>query len=161
MPRVRLVVSALCLLAALVLPRLVHSQAKDLDSLDDATLQHDLEAELDDIYEDHDPDTEFELDDLKEWMLEALMDAGDEGDEEEIEFDDLKADMEEGGTTIEAVLDEALAQADAIASRHQPTWSIVRISLGLEAQRRGNGRTTPRQGNQQAVRTIIRYSNAK
>ena len=162
MSRVRFVVSAVCLITALALtPRLVQSQGKDPDSLDDATLQHDLEAELDDIYADHDPDSQFELADLKEAMLEALGDEGDEGDEEEIDFDDLEADMEEAGTTIEAVLDEALAQADAIASNQQPTWSIVRVRLGLGSQRRGNGRTTPRQSVQQAVPRIIRTSNAR
>ena len=168
MSRIRFVVSAVCLITALALvPRPVHSEGKgkDPDSLDDATLQHDLEAELDDVYIDHDPDTEFDIDDLKEWMLEALRDDGDDGDdaEEEIDFDDLESDMEEAGTTIPAVLDEALAQADAIASNEQPRGSIVRVSVsvGSAVQRRGNGRTTPRQATQQAVRLIIRASNAR
>ena len=89
---------------------------RDLDLLDDATLQRDLEAELDDIYADFDPNGEFPLEELKAAMLEALSDGGDEGVEDEIDFEDLEADMEEADTTIEDVLDMALAEADAIAS---------------------------------------------
>jgi hypothetical protein len=162
MSRLRFVVSGVGLIAALALvPRPLYTQPVDLDQLDDATLQRDLEAELDDIYADFEPDGEFQLAELKTAMLEALGDEGDEGDdaEEEITFEQLETEMKEGDTTLEDVLDEALAQADAIASSEQ-TWSIVRVSLGL-GQRRGNGRTTPRQATLQAARAIIRVSNAR
>lgn len=162
MSRLRLIVSGVGLIAAFALiPRAVHTQARDLDKLDDATLQRDLEAELDDIYEELDPNGQFPLEELKIAMLEALGDEGDDDAEEEITFDALEADMEEADTTIEDVLDESLAEADAIASNEQHGWSIVRVGLEAAGQRRGNGRTTPRQATQQAVRTFIRFSNAR
>jgi hypothetical protein len=163
MSRLRFVVSGVGLITALTLvPRPLHTQPVDLDQLDDATLQHDLEAELDDIYADFEPDGEFQLAELKTAMLEALGDEGDEGEdaEEEITFEQLETEMKEADTTLEDVLDEALAQADAVASSERQTWSIVRVSLGL-GQRRGNGRTTPRQATLQAARAIIRVSNAR
>jgi hypothetical protein len=151
MSRLRIVASVVGFIAVLALVQLpVHTQVRDLDLLDDATLQRDLEAELDDIYADFDPNGQFPLEELKAAMLEALSDDGDE-------------DMEEADTTIEDVLDMALAEADAIASSQPQTWSIVRVGVSSSsaAQRRGNGRTTPRQATQQAVRTFIRFSNAK
>jgi hypothetical protein len=163
MSRLRFVVSGVGLVAALALvPRPLHTQPVDLDVLDDATLQRDLEAELDDIYTDFDPDGQFQLAELRAAMLEALGDEGDEGDdaEEEITFEQLETEMTEADTTLEEVLDAALAEADAVASSERPTWSIVRVSLGL-AQRRGNGRTTPRQATLQTARAIIRVSNAR
>ncbi len=164
MSRLRIVASVVGFIAVLALVQLpVHTQVRDLDLLDDATLQRDLEAELDDIYTDFDPNGQFPLEELKAAMLEALSDGGDEGVEDEIDFEDLEADMEEADTTIDDVLDMALAEADAIASSQRQTWSIVRVGLSPNSgvQRRGNGRTTPRQATQQAVRTFIRFSNAK
>jgi len=164
MSRPRFVASAVGVIAALALvPPPVHTQVGDLDQLDDATLQRDLEAELDDIYAEFEANGQFPIAELKEAMLEALGDEGDDGDdaEEEITLDELEAEMTEADTTLEDVLDEALAAADAIASTERQAWSIVRVGVGSAAQRRGNGRTTPRQATQQAVRSIIRVSNVR
>jgi hypothetical protein len=143
----------------------VHTQIDDLDGLDDARFLRDLEAELDDIYAQFPRDAEVPLEDLKDAILTALEDTGDAGDaaEEEISFDELEAEMEEADTTLEDVIDDALAEADAMASNERQGASIVRVAGGPGAavQRRGNGRTTPRQANAYAARGLLRVSNAK
>ncbi len=143
----------------------VGTQAIDLDRLDDATLARGLVAEMDDIYEDMAPDGDYPLDDLKAALLDALGDEGDEDDEleQEITLKALEAEMAEADTTLDDVLDRALDAADAVATRRPRPASIVRVAAasGLAAQRRGNGRTTPRQAILQANRAIIQTSNAR
>jgi hypothetical protein len=103
----------------------------DLDSYSDEQLQRDLSDELDDIYAQlEDPDGEYDLDVLRTAILDALGDDGDEGYEQEIDLADLNAEMEEAGTTLGDVVDEALARADELASRNgSPSWTIVQASF--------------------------------
>jgi hypothetical protein len=164
----RLLTCAACVVAsALVLsPYWALAQISDLDELDDATLERDLEAELDDIYDLLDEDAEYPLAQLKAAMLTALGDEGDAGDEdeEEITLAELEQEMAEADTSLEQVVDDALEAADVLASTETPrAWTIVGVSLarGPAAQRRGNGRTTPRQAVLQGTRAIVRTSNAR
>lgn len=143
----------------------VITQGIDLDRFDDARLERDLVAEMDDVYDDLAPDGDYPLDDLKDALLEALGDEGDDDDdlEEEVTLKALQDEMAEADTTLEDVVDEAVEAADAVAARGSRAWSIVRVAApsSLTAQRRGNGRTTPRQAVLQATRAIIRTSNAR
>jgi hypothetical protein len=127
--------------AALTLGQLpVLGQADDLDSFDDARLDRDLEAELDDIYEEWGPNEPVDLDDLGEAISSALSDDGDEGVEDDISQEELEDEMEEAGTTLEASVERGLQQADLLASgQRRLEWAIVWVSsLG----QRGNGITT-------------------
>lgn len=151
----------------------------DLDSYSDEQLQTDLTDELDDIYAElGDPNAQYALDDLNTAILDALGDEGDEGDEEEMEIDlaDLNAEMEEAGTTLDDVVDEALAEADRQASRRpSPSWTVVQVTSSAafrlhnagprpNAQDRRPGFTTARVAvNQVKDRTIaaIRASNRR
>jgi hypothetical protein len=135
----------------------------DLDSYPDSILERDLSDELDDIYAQlDDPDGEYDLDSLKSDILNALGDDGDEGDEEEMEIDlaDLNQEMDEAGTTVDSVVDEALARADELASRRgSPSWTIVQATfsgLSLNAQSRDR-RTKPRVAIDQTVKTVRVY----
>jgi hypothetical protein len=135
----------------------------DLDSYPDSILERDLSDELDDIYAQlDDPDGEYDLDSLKADILNALGDEGDEGDEEEMEIDlaDLNQEMDEAGTTVDSVVDEALARADELASRRgSPSWTIVQATfsgLSLNAQSRDR-RTKPRVAIDQTVKTVRVY----
>jgi hypothetical protein len=143
------------------IPWSAHTQADDLDEIDDATLLRLLEAELDDIYAVFDdPESEVSLSDLKAAMLYALGDEGDESDpaEEQITFEELNDEMAEADTSLGEVLDDALEEADGLASIGGPAWSIVRVGITLDrvAQQRVNGRTTPRQAARQAARALVR-----
>ena len=94
----RLLELGLCvLLAGATLPLATSGvrAAKDLDSFSDAQLMRDLADELDDIYDELDPDEEYPLDELHGAIMEALSDEGDEDDPEEAEIDeaDLEGEM--------------------------------------------------------------------
>lgn len=110
---------------AAVVPRL--RPTHDLDSYTDAQLKRDLDDELDDIYQKlGDPDGEYDLTDLKEDILAALGDDGDEGNEDDIDLADLNDEMSEAGTTLEDVVDDALAKADELSLRPQDrSWTVV------------------------------------
>ncbi|HEY7685856.1 MAG TPA: hypothetical protein VH833_07095 [Gemmatimonadales bacterium] len=113
---------------ALVQPR--GRATDDLDSYTDEQLQRDLTDELDDIYAQADADGEYDLDVLRTAILDALGDAGDEGYEDEIDLADLNQEMEEAGTTLEDVVDEALARADELALRKRSSsWTIVQAGF--------------------------------
>lgn len=108
---------------------------RNLDEYSTAQLQRDLEDELDDIYAElDDPDAEYNLDVLREDILDALGNGGDEGYESEIDLADLEAEMEEAETSLEDVVDEALARADELALRRRV--QIHYASLGAATQRR-------------------------
>ena len=99
--------------AGLALTRLPERRTHDLDSYTDQQLRQDLIAELDDI--DFPLDEQESLKDLHTAIIEALSDDGDDASEDDIDFEDLVDEMEEDGTTVEAVVDEALARADELA----------------------------------------------
>ena len=164
MLRRRCIWSALVLAAGLMLlPASARTQISDLDRLDDRTLQRDLEAELDDIYEHFDRDTDYPLGELKDAILDALGDDDDDGLEDEITLAELNDEMREDGTTLDRVVEEALEEADALAFR-QPSQNrrIVQVSYRISpAQRRTPGRTTPRQAILQSERDIISAVRAR
>ena len=122
--------------------RPIVGQSDDLDALSPATLDRDLQAELDDIYQSLPPDRPDSLDDLMDHILDALSDEGDDQTEQDIDEENLEAEMEEAGTSLEDVVEAALQQADLLAAGPRPrTWGVVRVaSLG----QRGDGMTTPR-----------------
>jgi hypothetical protein len=140
----------------------VQGQDDDLDAFTDARLDRDLEAELDDIYEDLDPDETESLDDLRDAILSALSDDGDDGVETEISEEDLEAEMQEAGTTLQACVGRGLQQADLLAFGRQPLqWAIVWVS---SLAQRGDGMTTPRLAVRQvkgAIRFDVRRSQGR
>lgn len=124
----------------------------DLDLYEEARLQQDLVDELDDILVSEggqmEPDTLYSIEELRAAILDALSNEGDEGLENEIDRADLDMEMEEADTTVEDVLDEALAEADLIASQSGiSSWTFVQVNSPndslLYAQSR-NQRSTPR-----------------
>ncbi len=127
--------------------------AHDLDRYTDEQLQEYLFAELDDMSQFESPDEQYDIDELRSAILTALSDEGDEDDEGEQQIDraDLVEEMNEAETTVEDVVDEALARADELASRTgSPSWTIVQVSspnvgLSPNAQDRNqSGHTTAR-----------------
>ena len=123
----------------------------DLDLYEEVRLQKALYDELDDILVSKggqmEPDALYSIEKLRTAILGALSDQGDEGLENEIDRADLDMEMKEAKTTVEAVLDEALAEADLIASQLEfSSWKFTRVNspndLPLYAQTR-NQRATP------------------
>ena len=123
----------------------------DLDLYKEARLQKNLNDELDDILVSEggqmEPDASYSIEELRTAILDALSDQGDEGLENEIDRADLDMEMKEAKTTVEAVLDEALAEADLIASESDiSSWAFTQINSPndslLYAQSR-NQRSTP------------------
>ncbi|MCC7052067.1 MAG: hypothetical protein IT355_02290 [Gemmatimonadaceae bacterium] len=97
----------------------VHARAitrTDLDAFSDARLERDLEDELDDVFEDHNPGDVGDVAEIQEAIMEALADAGDEGAEAEISLADLEAEMDEDGTDVAEVVHEAIARLDHAAA---------------------------------------------
>jgi hypothetical protein len=131
----------------------------DLDSYTDAQLKRDLDAELDDIYKKlGDPNGEYNLDALKTDILEALDDNG-EGAEDEIDIADLNDEMTEAGTTLEDVVDDALAKADELSYRQaSPAWRILPAGYSphdLRLRFRAAGFTTVAQKRDKAAQASV------
>ncbi len=103
----------------------------DLDSYSDEQLEADLIAELDDIEVgdggQFEPDGEYALGGLRGAIFSALHDDGDDASESDIDFADLVDEMTEAGTTVGAVVDEALAEADELAGRDGPRSRILLV----------------------------------
>jgi hypothetical protein len=117
-------------------------QHHNLDAYDNATLDRDLEGELDDIYEDLNPDALAPVSEIHADMIDALQDDGDDADEDDIDFEDLEDEVEEDGVTIDQVIDRGLQQADRLASaRGAMTWVLARLPAPPQ---RVDSRTTPR-----------------
>jgi hypothetical protein len=139
--------------------RPIEGQVKDLDALSPATLDRDLEAELDDIYQSLPPDRLDSLDDLMDHILEALSDDGDDGTEQDIDEENLEAEMEEAGTSLEDVVEAALERADRLATGPRPpTWAIVPVT---SLAQRGDGMTTPRIAVAQVKGSLIQTIRAR
>jgi hypothetical protein len=112
----------------------------DLDSYTDEQLEADLLAELDDIEVgdggQFEPDGEYALGELRGAIINALQDGGDDESESDIDFADLVDEMSEAGTTVGAVVDEALAEADEMALQDGLRSRIlVEGGLGGESRR--------------------------
>ena len=119
--------------AALAFVQLPAQAIHDLDLYEKAQLQEDLVDELDDILVSEggqmEPDTPYDIEELRAAILDALSDRGDEGLENEIDRADLDKEMEEAKTNVEAVLDEALAEADLAASESEiSSWNFTRVN---------------------------------
>lgn len=103
----------------------------DLDSYSDEQLEAGLFAELDDIEVgdggQFEPDGEYALGELRGAIINALHDDGDDESESDIDFADLVDEMSEAGTTVGAVVDEALAEADELAGRNGPRSGILLV----------------------------------
>jgi len=114
--------------AALLIGEPVPTTARvtDLDTFTAAQLDRDLEAELDDIYDGHDPDAAVDLDEVRQEVMFALSDEGDDdGIESEIDFEDLEAEMNEDHTTVAAVVTDALQSADRASAPKQDSDGSV------------------------------------
>jgi hypothetical protein len=112
----------------------------DLDTYTDAQLTADLDAELDDIEVGDggtlQPDGEYPLDELRGDILEALSDDGDDADESDVDYADLEDEASEAGTTLEDVVDAALARADQLAAAGSPSVRYHYAGFSLAAQSR-------------------------
>lgn len=142
---------------------------RDLDAISDADLRRDLIAELDDI--EFPPDEQHALGELREVILDALGDdgddAGDEAAEEEIDLSDLEAEMEEAELSLEEVVDASLARADELVRRDEPaqwalatsngvhTWGYVGLTVASQSRNARRGFTSTRVAIQQTTSGII------
>ena len=151
----KLNLSAVFLLAgaSLAFVQLPVQAMHDLDLYKEVRLQKALYDELDDILVSKggqmEPDALYSIEELRTAILDALSDDGDEGLENEIDRADLDMEMQEAeaDTTVEDVLDEALAEADLIASQSEiSSWTFAQVNSPndslLYAQSR-NQRSTP------------------
>ena len=129
-------------LAAFALAAPVGAQygGQDPDQLSDAQLMNCLNDELDDVFEDHDPDASYSLQDLHDSIIDALDDEGDTDAELELSLAGLEADMAEAGTSIEAVVNDALQQAD-MAARGAPAGTVMVSAPGILLVRGGSVRS--------------------
>ena len=134
------IILAVAIVVALAWLPLRGQQHHNLDSYDPARLDRDLEEELDDLYmllPNREALTPLEV--LHDDILKVLR--NDDDDEDEIDFDDLKDEVEEDDMTIDEVVDRGLDQADDLASLRAPvTWVLARLSASPQ---RGDNRTTP------------------
>ena len=101
------------------------SAGTDLDSFSDAQLDRDLQDELDDVLEDHAPGDVADVATMQAEIIEALSDDGDTGAEAEITLADLRAEMEEAGTSVEEVVHDALERLDQASLDRPDTQRAV------------------------------------
>ncbi len=130
----------------------------DLDTYDDARLMRDLRDELNDVLEEVEDD-DADLETLAELILDAFGDDGDTGAETDISLEDLEAEMEEAGTSLEQVIAGALGMGVSDAGGSGSTHTvpmIIRASreVGVEMQS-DHPRTRPL-----LERTAVRARNA-
>jgi hypothetical protein len=126
---------------ALTWSRVQAQEADDLDGLSPEVLERDLEAEFYPILFDGDQeagDEEVTLDKMRRAINYAFsLDANDVkggGGANAIDKADLAAEMKEDGTTLEDVIDEALEDADEMASRKaSPSWTIVQVKSFMDS----------------------------
>lgn len=101
-------------------------QLRDLDAMSDAELSKDLQAELDEVFKHHQAGETADLATVQGAIIQALSDEGDEGDEDEISFADLEAEMHEDDTDVADVIHDALAPLDQAAlprpTLHLASW---------------------------------------
>ena len=121
----------------------LHHQQDDLDAIPPGRLDALLQAELDDIFEGTDPNELVDLEELKEEIMSALSDEGDDDDPAEavIDFAELDAEMEEDETSVDAVVDEALSEVDQDAGLTPNASGFVLVSSSIGG---GGFRTTRR-----------------
>ena len=137
----------------------VFGQVADLDELSDEELQQALDDELgdDDLAQFGIVDLDAEISDaeLVEIILDCLQDDGDDATEQRITWRSLEREMNEAGTTVRRVVEQAVKQADQMDSRQRfPTFALVNFSryrssseftrLAVGPVALEDGRTTPR-----------------
>lgn len=117
----------LSLIAALAGSCLVLSAQHDLDDLSPQELAQALEDELDDLFDELglDEDEEYPDQDLYNEIMIALSDQGDDDDESVITFAELKEEVGEARTTVEAVVLGAVQAADQMSRQESPSSRIV------------------------------------
>lgn len=123
-----------CLLAGVLLvpvSTLAQDEFTDLDALDAQTLDAAFNDELDDIYETLDPDGFYSDAEVVDAVLMALSDAGDQGNEGIIDFDELEAEMAEAGTSVEDEVIAAVEEADNYAARASGFHAVASRNLQL------------------------------
>ena len=98
----------------------------DLDNCSPTQLERELSEELDDVFELIRTDNPVTLQQAFNAVMYALSDEDDDPDESVVDFDELEAEMEEAGTTLEEVVWDALNEADEFASR--PTPGIYKVA---------------------------------
>lgn len=91
----------------------------ELDALSDAQIDAMLQAELDDADLAAcglgNPRAALSVDDMFQVVMCALGDAGDDDSEDDLDIDDLEAEMAEAGQRLDNVVYAALVRADALA----------------------------------------------
>lgn len=141
--KLRTLVCAALIGAALMAPVGAGAQdedgVEDLDQIEGDQLDGYLEDELDDVFDEIDPDENVSSDELVKAILYALSDAGDTGDETYIDENELEAEMNEAGTSLADVVTEAVEAADAMAAAGTPGLSLA-SAAGPELAYRGQPR---------------------
>ena len=85
-----------------------------------------MSEELDDVFELIRTDNPVTLQQAFNAVMYALSDEDDDPDESVVDFDELEAEMEEAGTTLEEVVWDALNEADEYVGR--PTPGIYKVA---------------------------------
>ena len=98
----------------------------DLDNCSPTQLERELSEELDDVFELIRTDNPVTLQQAFNAVMYALSDEDDDPDESVVDFDELEAEMEEAGTTLEEVVWDALNEADEYVGR--PTPGIYKVA---------------------------------
>lgn len=128
-----LALALLCSAAALVPgPAQARHPDLELDDLDDWQLDGLIQAELDDddLYACglRDPRGAASVEVLFRVAMCALSNAGDDGDESDLDLDDLEAEMNEAGTTVRHVVWAAIERADEMTAG-LPAAATLRVAL--------------------------------
>lgn len=102
---------------------------KDLDKMSEAALRKAMHAELMEIFTRGGlkPNQRYSIEVLYTKMIEALHDDGDTDDEDDIDWEDLEAEMAEIGTTVEHEVEDALEQLVA-EERRAPASPFVLVA---------------------------------
>ena len=114
----------------------------DLDDLSQEDLDQELTDELDDIFDRGGADNPVSLQQAFTEVMYALSDAGDDASESIVDFDELEAEMEEAGTSLEQEVWNALNEADEYVSR--PTPGIYKVASRDVFLAASDGMTTRR-----------------
>jgi hypothetical protein len=115
--------------------RAVHPDV-DLDTWTDQHLDAAIQAELDD--DDliacgiGNPDAAKTKEQMYRVIICALKDGGDDASEQELDYEDLQIEMREANTTVEAVVWNAMDEADELATGPQAgaTWVAALLHGG-------------------------------
>ena len=130
----------------------------DLDDLSQEDLDQELTDELNDIFDRGGADNPVSLQQAFTEVMYALSDAGDDASESIVDFDELEAEMEEAGTSLEQEVWNALNEADEYVSR--PTPGIYKVASRDVFLAASDGMTTRRAVFAKVKPRIIRVTRA-